>query len=95
MGRAIYEDLEGFILPKSHINLVNIIQEYLVTNKLPIIENTKKASAKYGFFQKVYGESFEYVKPYNAFKVSMKRLGEKEYFVNPSIWARILRKLKL
>ena len=93
MGRAIYEDLGGIISPKSHAELVNIIKDYLTTNKLPISSKSKTAFIKYGFFQKVYGEAFEYVKPYNAFKVSMQRRGEKEYFVKPSIFARILRRL--
>ena len=83
LGRAIYEDLGGVILPKSHADLANIIQEYSVTNKLPITHDSKTAFIKYGFFQKKYGEVFEYAKPYNAFKVSMQRLCEKEYFGVP------------
>lgn len=95
MGRAIYEDLGGLILPSSHLDLVNIITNYMLTRELPKVKDSKIAFVKYGFFQKTYGYLFEYVKPYNAFKVSLKRDKEKEYFVQPSFIARALNKLKL
>lgn len=99
MGRAIYEDLGGVILPKSHEHLVDMLHRYILTRELPQIHNSIIAFTKYGFFQKIYGYSFEYVKPSNAFEVSLQRNNEEEYFVKPSliakIFSRILSKLNL
>jgi hypothetical protein len=95
MGRSIYEDLGGIILPSSHSDLLNILHNYLSTRKLPKVNNSKTAFAKYGFFQKTYGYLFEYVKPYNAFKVSLKRDNENEYFVQPSFITKVLKKIKI
>ena len=89
MGRAIYEDLGALILPSSHEKLVSILQSYLLVNKLPEVTNAQIAFTKFGFFQKIYGFLFEYVKPYNAFQVSLQRLDEKEYFIKLSLIDRI------
>lgn len=93
MGRALYEDLGGVILPKSHSNLVDIIHTYLITKEFPTVHNSKAAFIKYGFFQKTYGELFEYVRPKNAFSVSVQRHNESPYFVNPSLAATVLVKV--
>ena len=92
MGRALYEDLGGLVLPDSHSNLVDIIQTYLITKKFPKVHSSKTAFIKYGFFQKTYGEIFEYVKPKNAFSVRLQRHNERHYFVNPSLASKILVK---
>ena len=93
MGRAIYEDLGGLILPNSHTELVKILHSYLLLRKLPIVNDPEIAFTKFGFFQKSYGIPFDYVKPYNAFKVSLQRHNEQEYFVNPSLGAKITCKV--
>jgi len=95
MGRSIYEDLGGMILPSSHLDLVNILNNYLLTKELPKVNNSKTAFIKFGFFQKTYGCLFEYVKPYSAFKVSLQRDNENEYFVKPSFISKVLNKLKI
>ena len=93
MGRALYEDLGGLILPKSHSELINILHNYILTRRLPEPSNSQLAFIKYGFFQKIYGYPFEYVKPYNAFEVSLQRHNEDEYFVHPSWLAKKLIKV--
>ena len=93
MGRALYEDVGGLILPQSHSELINILHTYILTRKLPEQSNSQLAFIKYGFFQKIYGYPFEYVKPHNAFKVSLQRHNEDEYFVRPSWLARKLIKV--
>lgn len=95
MGRALYEDLGGIILPDSHLHLLNIIHQYVLNGELPKAKDSQTAFIKYGFFQKVYGHSFGYVKPYNAFEVSLQRENENEYFVQPSFLAKVLKKLKI
>jgi len=93
MGRALYEDLGGVILPKSHEGLVSILHNYISTGSLPEPNNPQLAFIKYGFFQKTYGHLFEYVKPYTPFKVSLQRKNESEYFVRASWYSRILAKI--
>jgi hypothetical protein len=67
----------------------------MLTRELPKAKDSKIAFVKYGFFQKTYGCLFEFVKPYNAFSVSLQRDNENEYFVQPSFLAKVLNKLKL
>ena len=93
MGRSIYEDLGGLILPNSHTDLINILHVYLLTRELPKVNDCKISFVKFGFFQKIYGCIFEYVKPNNAFEVSLQRHNEKAYFVKPSLAAKILSKV--
>jgi hypothetical protein len=93
MGRSIYEDLGGMILPTSHEELVNILRKYLLTRELPTVNDPQTPFTKFGFFQKTYGYHFEYVKPYNAFKVSLQRQNEAEHFVTPSLAAKIFSKV--
>ena len=93
MGRALYEDLGGVILPKTHEELVNILHNYILTRSLPQPKNPQLAFIKYGFFQKTYGHPFEYVKPYTPFEVSIQRKNESEYFVRPNLYSRILAKV--
>lgn len=95
LGRSIYEDLGSIILPKSHADLIHIIHDYSLTKKLPKVTDFEMAVIKYGFFQKTYGYLFKYVKPYNAFKVSLQRKNEREYFVRSNFVAKILSKLNI
>ncbi len=95
MGRALYEDLGGIILPNSHLDLINIISHFASSGELPKVKDSQIAFIKYGFFQKIYGHTFDYVKPYNAFEVSLQRDDENEYFVQPSFLAKVLKKLKI
>ncbi|KGF72810.1 hypothetical protein DO97_04915 [Neosynechococcus sphagnicola sy1] len=94
MGRAMYEDLGGVIKPSNHEELVLILTNFCFHRTLPDVDNSDLGVIKYGFFQKMYGYDFEYVKPYEAFKVSLIKNG-KEIFIKSSFVSRVLKKLNL
>ncbi len=92
MGRSLYEDLGGFVQPQSHGELITILQNYGRDRSLPAVDNPDLAVIKYGFFQKMYGETFEYAKPYSTFKVGMQRQG-KETFLKAALIPKLMLRL--
>jgi hypothetical protein len=94
MSRAFYEDLDGIIKPSSHNELIQILKNYLQFKQLPFTGNSEISLKKYGFFQKTFGHQFEFAKPYEISKVSLIKNG-KEFFVEPSFFAKALNKLKI
>ena len=106
MGKALYEDLGCVIKPNSHVDLVEILNHYILfrslpeTYSLPNTQISKIATIKYGFFLKHWGYPLEYVKFHSLDKASLCRNG-KEYSVKPSLRAialsfipRVLIKLR-
>jgi Capsule polysaccharide biosynthesis protein len=94
MSRAFYEDLDGIIKPSSHSELIQILKNYLQLKEFHLAESGKISLIKYGLFQKVFGCNFKYAKPYEISKVSLIRHG-KESFLEPSIYAKALNKLRI
>jgi hypothetical protein len=94
MSRASYEDLDGIIKPSSHSELIQILKDYLLLKEFPLTESNEISLIKYGFFQKMFGHEFKYAKPYEISKVSLIR-HNKESFLQPSIYAKALNKLRI
>jgi hypothetical protein len=94
MSRALYEDLDGIIKPSSHSALIQILKDYLQLRDFSLAANSKTSLIKYGFFQKIFGHNFIYAKPYEISKVSLMR-HNKESFLEPSIYAKALNKLRI
>jgi hypothetical protein len=94
MSKALYEDLDGIIKPSSHSELIQILKDYLLLKEFPLTESNEISLIKYGFFQKMFGHEFKYAKPYEISKVSLIR-HNKESFLQPSIYAKALNKLRI
>lgn len=91
MGPAIYEDLGGVLRPNSHADLVALLRQYEHDRSLPPAGDASLAVTKYGFFQKMYGETFEYATPHSTFKVAMHKDGQEAYLKSALLPKVLLR----
>lgn len=93
MGRALYENLGGCIVPQNHAELIKLLNQYADGDRsmLPTENSRLLAVVKFGFFQKLWGHEYKYVQPYNVGKSVMIKNGRKSRLL-PSIYSWSIHK---
>lgn len=93
MGRALYEDLGGCVVPQNHEELIKLLDLYAGGDRSMLPEEDSKllAVVKFGYFQKLWGHTYKYVQPYNVGKSVMIKNGRKSRLL-PSIYSWSLHK---
>lgn len=78
LGRAIYEDLNCCIKPKSHDEFIFFIDQLVSGNRkmIPDTDRLIEGTIKYGLFNKLWGEEYSYVKPCNVAESKMIKNGK-------------------
>lgn len=78
---ALYEDLNCCVKPKSHEEFISILNSLVEgnTDSFPSEEEVGKGVVKFGFFNKMWGEEYKYVKPYDVDKSAMIRNGQETF----------------
>jgi hypothetical protein len=92
LGRAMYEDAQSLIKPKSHEDLVQILHDSIRSKQPPKVEFYDLDWIAYGFFQKCYGKSFKFVQHRDLYQVELHRQGSISR-IQASIPSRILARL--
>jgi hypothetical protein len=94
MGRAFYEDLQCCIIPKSHDDFIRLLSSFVKgnTEMIPSSNEVTRGVVTYGFFNKMWGEDYKYVKPYSVAKSVMVRHGH-ETFLEPAIGYLVIERL--
>src|SRR6185369_15055707 len=93
MGRSYYEDLGCCINPTSHEDLIRLLRLYASGDRgmLPARDEVRRGAVKYGFFQVVCGQTYDYVRPCTVAKSVLVRDGH-ETMLYPSITSVMLEK---
>ena len=73
MGNAHYEDLGVCIRPDSHDDFISFLRDIATGNKLPVPYINDLGIIKYGFYKKMCGEKFTYVRPKGIFSADLIR----------------------
>jgi hypothetical protein len=91
LALAIYEDLGSCIKPKSHEEFLVLVRRFAEGGRdfVPTQYEMERGVEIYGYFHKMWGEEYRYVKPISVAKSLMVKHGE-EIFLNYSITNRIL-----
>ena len=94
MGHSLYEDLNCCIIPKSHEEFIRLLHRLAEGGRdmIPASEEVDRGVVKYGFFNKMWGEEYRYVKPCSVAKSVMVKDG-RETFLEPAITYRVIDRL--
>lgn len=78
LGRAIFEDLDCCMKPKSHDEFISILEQFVSGDRdmIPDADRLIEGTTKYGLFKKLWGEEYSYVKPCNVAESKMIRNGK-------------------
>lgn len=86
LGRSFYEDLQACVTPRSHEEFIRLLVRYADGDRsmLPPEDAAQRAVVKFAFHQKLWGDTYRYVRPYHIGKAMMLRNG-KETRLRPSL----------
>jgi hypothetical protein len=97
LGRAIYEDLNCCIKPKSHEEFRNIINRLVSGDRVmvPDRDSITGGTTKYGFFKKKWGENYIYVNPISVSESRMIKNGKEKVLKCPKLLMLVDRSVQL
>jgi hypothetical protein len=76
MARAVYEDLGTCICPRSHEELIALLIGVAEGKALEVPSNYLIGVIKYGLFNRLWGQPFKFVRPFDAFSAKMEKNGK-------------------